>query len=145
MDLAVIFVIVAMCVSLFLFRSNIPHLTVFPSVIFTSNRTAKSRWIISFIGFFTIFLFSLTGATGLAVFAADGNGFCEEFNTITHGRCAGARSVIGTSWAAVAVGELTYPTQPISSNIPIGLFSYLRGPGFCVGRISYSRGNKRAS
>ena len=83
-------------------------LTVFPSVLLKHKRTVAENWILNFIGFFAIFLFSLTGATGLAVHAADGNGFCEEFNTSVRGRCAGAKSVIGVSWATVIIGELTY-------------------------------------
>ena len=80
------------------------------------------NWILNFIGLFTIFLFSLTGATGLAVHAADGNGFCEEFDTGVRGRCAGARLVIGVSWATVIIGELTYLSQFISTDVPIGTF-----------------------
>ena len=125
-----------MRLTLYIFIHNNPTLTTFPSVFFHKRTTsARENWILNFIGFFAIFLFSLTGATGLAVHAADGNGFCEEFNTGIRGRCAGARLVIGVSWATVIIGELTHHFQSTSADIPIGPFSYLWDPGFLVGRI----------
>ena len=144
MDLAAIFTIQAMCVSGCILSSIIPPtLTVFPRVLLKPKPTFVENWILNVIGFFAIFLFSLTGATGLVVHVADGNGFCEEFNTIIRGRCAGARSVIGVSWATVVIGELPYLSQFISADIAIGPFSYHRGPGFFVGQRPQSRSKEQ--
>ena len=137
MDVVVLLVILAMCASLFFVSFYTPQLTIFPRLFVVGKRmdSGKPYWIQNLIGFFAIFLFSLTGATGLAVQAADGNGFREEFDASVSGKCTRAKFVIGVSWAAVVIGELTCLQQFTSSDIPTGLLSSLGGPGVFVGQV----------
>lgn len=58
--------------------------------------------------FSIILSLSLTGATGLAIRATSGNGFCEEFLSARPEECKEAGLAIAMSWVSVFVGELIY-------------------------------------
>jgi hypothetical protein len=69
-------------------------------------RDAKPSRVPIVTCFSIVFSLSLTGATGLAIRAASGSGFCQEFLSSHSGDCGGAGLATALSWTSVIVGEL---------------------------------------
>ena len=71
-------------------------------------KDAEPSRIPNVICFSIILSLSLTGAMGLTIRAASGDGFCEEFLSAHPEKCREAGLAIAMSWTSVIFGELGY-------------------------------------
>lgn len=102
----VLFSIVLLYVSLFLPPTISPVSTSFSMLFKDRYRNDKPSRVPNVACFSIVFLLSLTGAVGLAIRAASGNSFCEEFLSPHNNDCSEAGLAITLSWTSVLVGEL---------------------------------------
>lgn len=116
-DTAVMFTIVALCVSSICLPTMPPTLTMFSSMFFKDkHKDMEPSRIPNLVCFSLIFSLSLMAAIGLAIRAAYGNGFCEEFISTSSGECREAGFAVAMSWTSVIVGGLTYHSQPVHTS-----------------------------
>ena len=140
-DTAVMFTIVALCVSSICLPTMPPTLTMFSSMFFKDkHKDMEPSRIPNLVCFSLIFSLSLMAAIGLAIRAAYGNGFCEEFISTSSGECKEAGFAVAMSWTSVIVGGLTYHSQPVPCEFLICPFSHRRHPGFLAGQTLWNHG-----